>query len=215
MTYQDQTAKLNEHSQRWLYDLTKRLFDIIVSAMGLTFLAPLWLIIGILIKIDSPGPIFLEQNRIGRWGKPFGVLKFRTIYYKVDQEEQRSLRDESGEAVFKIANDSRVTRVGSILRKAYVDELPQLFNVLRGEMGLVGPRPALAYELEFYQDWHNRRLEATPGITGLWQIQGSGVFNFDEMVKLDIWYIEHRSFWLDLKILLQTVPAALRGKGAY
>ncbi|MBM3127279.1 MAG: sugar transferase [Chloroflexi bacterium] len=216
MTYQDQAARRNEDSERRLYNLTKRIFDVVVALTGLFFIAPVFLVICVLIKLDSPGPILHRQKRIGRWGKPFGAFKFRTMLITPDQGKANPLRADEGEVFLKTDNDPRVARVGRVLRKTSLDELPQLLNVLRGEMSLVGPRPPLAYEFEFYKDWHKRRLEVIPGVTGLWQVQRSGnLMSFDEMVKLDIWYIEHRSFWLDLKILLDTIPAALRGQGAY
>ena len=215
MTRQDSIDHSMRPFQRWLYDLTKRIFDIAFVIVGLIVISPVLLIISILIKIDSPGPIFYRQKRIGRLGRVFDSYRFRTTICYLDQENQKSHSYKPGEAVFKLANDPRVTRVGRFLRMTSMNELPQYFNVLRGDMSLVGPRPALVYEVELYEDWHKRRFDVIPGMTGLWQVRGSGYSNFDEIVKLDIWYIEHRSFWLDMKLLLETVPASLRGRGAF
>jgi lipopolysaccharide/colanic/teichoic acid biosynthesis glycosyltransferase len=215
MTHQDSIAQPNGSSQRRLYDLTKRFFDIALALLALILLSPVLLIISILIKIDSPGPIFYRQRRIGQWGKPFNSFRFRTMNTGLDQEKQISHHNRSGEAVFKLVNDPRMTSVGMFLRKTSMDELPQLFNVLRGEISLVGPRPLLEYEVELYKDWDKHRLDAIPGITGIWQVHGANYINFDEMVKSDIWYIEHRSFWLDLKLLLETLLASLRGRNTY
>lgn len=215
MTREEMDEQLGMHSQHRLYDIVKRIVDVTMALAGLIAFAPLLLVIIILIKFDSPGPIFYKQKRIGRWGRSFDLLKFRTMYTEQGPKEHASLRDKSGEPVFKMASDPRITRIGKSLRQTSLDELPQLWNILRGEMSLVGPRPHLAYEAEFYKDLDKRRLEVIPGMTGLWQIQTSSHMDYDEMVTLDIWYVEHRSFWLDFKILLQTIPAALRGRGAY
>ncbi len=215
MMLQDPIIQTNEPSQRKLYDLTKRLFDIALVLLSLPFLVLSLLIISILIRIESPGPVFLRQKRIGRLGKRFDLLRFRTIYVELDQEKLRSLRDRSGEAVFKLANDPRLTRVGRFLHKTSLDELPMVINVLRGEMSLVGPRPSLPFEAELYTDWQKRRFEAKPGLTGLWQVSGFKRINFDDMLRMDLEYIDHPSIWLDLKIILKTVGAVMRANGAY
>jgi lipopolysaccharide/colanic/teichoic acid biosynthesis glycosyltransferase len=208
------------------YDTIKRGLDVIGSLTLLLGLSPLFVLIAGLVKLGSHGPVVFRQVRIGQMMKPFTMLKFRTMYsdadHKVHQEFVSSFIRASGQAdqpsrngFFKLTNDSRVTPVGRILRKTSLDELPQLWNVLRGEMSLVGPRPPLRYELEQYEPWHRDRLvEAMPGITGLWQVAGRSRTTFDEMVRLDLRYARTRSFWTDVKILLATPAAVLSGKGA-
>jgi lipopolysaccharide/colanic/teichoic acid biosynthesis glycosyltransferase len=209
-----------------LYDTTKRAIDILGSAALLLLLAPVLLITAALVKLKSPGPVFFRQERVGRMMKSFTMLKFRTMHVnadsKIHQEYVSSLikakaasHGTSGEQVFKLTADPRVTPIGRILRKTSIDELPQLINVLRGEMSLVGPRPPLHYEVEQYQRWHCRRvLEAKPGLTGLWQVAGRSRTTFDEMVRLDLRYARTRSLWTDIKILLATPGAVFAGKGA-
>ena len=204
--------------------LAKRTFDTLAVTLGLILLSPLLLIVAIAIKLDSPGPVFYRQSRVGENGRLFTMLKFRSMKTGNDTNThkqhiakliQENLSVEQlGSKSLKLENDPRITRVGKFIRKTSIDELPQLFNVLRGEMSLVGPRPAIPYEVELYQDWHKRRLEAIPGITGTWQVKGRNRVGFDEMVRMDIRYIETQSFWLDIRILLQTPLAVVTGKGA-
>jgi lipopolysaccharide/colanic/teichoic acid biosynthesis glycosyltransferase len=208
------------------YELTKRALDIALSATLLAMLGPVFLVIAALVKLTSPGPVFFRQERIGQMMKPFKMLKFRTMRTNADHGihhefvtsfiKSSSRRRESGRAgFFKIANDPRVTPVGRILRRSSLDELPQLWNVLRGDMSLVGPRPPLQYEVEQYQSWHKRRVfEAKPGLTGLWQVTGRSRTTFDEMVRLDLQYARSTSVWTDIKILLATPRAVISGKGA-
>jgi lipopolysaccharide/colanic/teichoic acid biosynthesis glycosyltransferase len=212
-----------------LYLVTKRLTDIVGSALGLLIAAPLFLAIALIIKLTSKGPVFFRQQRIGHFGKPFVFLKFRSMYLNNDPKihldyirqlisgkAERQSSNGNGHGVYKLTADPRVTRVGAFLRRTSLDELPQLINVLRGEMSLVGPRPPIPYEVDTYQTWHRRRvLEAKPGITGLWQVSGRSRVGFDEMVRLDVRYAMQRSFWLDLKILLLTPRAVILGDGAY
>lgn len=194
----------------------KRAIDMTVAGLGLLVLSPLLLVISGLIKLESSGPAVFRQTRVGRGGRPFTVLKFRTMREGAEQEvEALSALNEAGGPLFKIRNDPRLTKVGQILRRTSLDELPQLYNVLRGEMSVIGPRPGLPCEVEQYQDWHRKRLETWPGITGLWQVSGRSDLSFDEMVLLDIYYIENWSLLLDLQIALRTVPAILFGTGAY
>lgn len=206
----------------------KRAMDIFGSFMALVLLSPVFAAIAALIRLTSPGPILFKQKRIGQFGKPFTFLKFRSMYANNDDSiHRRYVRDlianrvdcdqEEGKAtVFKIRNDPRITPLGAFLRKTSLDELPQFFNVLKGEMSLVGPRPPVPYEVEDYGLWHRYRILAVkPGITGLWQVRGRSLTTFDGMVRLDIQYIRRWSLWLDLKLLLATPVAVLRGKGAY
>jgi lipopolysaccharide/colanic/teichoic acid biosynthesis glycosyltransferase len=201
------------------------------SSCGLLFLSPLFLAVAVAVKLNSKGPVLFRQTRVGQFGTPFTFLKFRSMYVNNDNrihrdyvmslisgnaQRQPSNGNGNGQGVYKLTNDSRITRVGDFLRRTSLDELPQLYNVLRGDMSLVGPRPAIPYEVEAYQPWHRRRvLEAKPGITGLWQISGRSRVGFDEMVRLDVRYATKRSFWLDLTILLMTPKAVLMGEGAY
>lgn len=199
-----------------VYLFTKRLLDILISSLALILLAPLMLLIALLIKLESPGPALIIQQRVGKGGKTFPFLKFRTMINGAElMQDQLAHLNEMNGPVFKIRNDPRVTRLGRFLRKYSLDELPQFINVLKGEMTLVGPRPPLLCEVQKYQPHHFRRLEVTGGITCLWQINGRNEIDFEEWVKLDVAYIENRSLWLDLWILLKTIPAVLSGRGAY
>jgi lipopolysaccharide/colanic/teichoic acid biosynthesis glycosyltransferase len=204
-------------------DAVKRGVDILCSLTLLLFLAPLLVLIAVLVKLGSPGPALFRQIRIGQRMKPFTMLKFRTMYVGMDHRVHHEFvtafikaGDGSGGAgFFKLTNDPRITPIGRILRKTSLDELPQLWNVLRGDMSLVGPRPPLPYEIEEYKPWHRRRLlEAKPGITGLWQVAGRSRTTFDDMVRLDLRYAGTRSLWTDVKILLATPAAVISGKGA-
>jgi lipopolysaccharide/colanic/teichoic acid biosynthesis glycosyltransferase len=175
-----------------------------------------------MVKLTSPGPVFFRQKRLGHLGKQFDFLKFRSMHADNDPEIHKQYiasliqNKQNGSGVFKIQNDPRVTRIGRFLRKSSLDEIPQFLNVLRGEMSLVGPRPPIPYEMEKYRGWHKRRvLEVKPGITGLWQVRGRSRTTFDEMVRLDIRYINTQSGWLDFIIVLQTPRAVLSASGAY
>jgi exopolysaccharide biosynthesis polyprenyl glycosylphosphotransferase len=196
--------------------VAKRTVDFTGAALALILGWPLFLLIAVAIKLDSPGPIFFRQRRVGKNGEPFDIYKFRSMRTGADAEKANlSGLNDGEEALFKIRDDPRVTRVGRLLRQTSLDELPQFFNVLRGEMSLVGPRPQIPAEVAQYQPWHRRRLSVPPGITGMWQISGRSDLSFDEMVLLDLYYIEHWTPWLDFTILLRTVPKVLMGKGAY
>ena len=207
----------------------KRLMDIAGSIAGILLFLPVFLLASIFIKLTSRGPVLFRQERIGQYGRTFTFLKFRSMYVDNDESVHRQYvqkliagavdgRDGgSGEQkVFKITADKRVTPIGNILRKTSMDELPQFINVLRGEMSLVGPRPPIPYEVERYDVWHRRRImEIKPGITGLWQVKGRSATTFDDMVRLDLQYARDWSIWVDIKILLKTPGAVLRGRGAY
>jgi exopolysaccharide biosynthesis polyprenyl glycosylphosphotransferase len=194
----------------------KRAFDLACAGLALVLLSPIWLLIALAIKLDSPGPVLFRQMRSGREGRPFVLYKFRSMYEGAETDMERLLAmNEASGPLFKIKDDPRRTRVGRFLRRTSLDELPQILNVLRGDMSLVGPRPALASEVAQYQDWHRKRLEVLPGLTGLWQVSGRSDLSFDEMVMLDIYYGENWSLGTDLRILLRTVPQVLFGDGAY
>ncbi|MFZ2488120.1 MAG: undecaprenyl-phosphate glucose phosphotransferase [Anaerolineae bacterium] len=196
--------------------LFKRGMDVIGAAVGLLLLSPLLGLIALAIRLDSAGPVIFKQPRVGRDGVLFDVFKFRTMVKNADQmkDQLRHLNEAAG-PMFKIRNDPRITHVGRFLRRTSLDEFPQLWNVLRGDMSLVGPRPALPDEVADYADWHRRRLGTAPGITGLWQVSGRSDLTFEEMVLLDIYYIENWSPFLDISILLRTIPRVLAGSGAY
>ena len=196
----------------------KRCIDVVGSSFLLLLASPLMALIAIAIKLDSRGPVFFSQNRAGLGGKRFRMLKFRTMRVGADGEKaQLAHLNQTGDSrLFKIPNDPRITRLGRLLRRWSLDELPQIWNVVTGDMSLVGPRPFFETDLEDYENHHFRRLGAKPGITGLWQVSGrSSVLDFEEVVRLDRQYIEQWSFWLDFRILLQTVPAVLKKSGAF
>jgi lipopolysaccharide/colanic/teichoic acid biosynthesis glycosyltransferase len=200
-----------EVSRRYL--IAKRLFDLAVCILLLPVVLPLLVLCAIAIWLDSPGPLLISQERTGRDGTPFRMLKFRTMVRNAAElKPQLAHLNVLPPPDFKIPHDPRITRVGKFLRQTSLDELPQLLNVLRGEMSLVGPRPT-SFAPATYQLWHTHRLEVTPGITGLWQVKGRNTTTFDERLRMDIEYIEHRSFGLDLKILLQTLSTVLRRTG--
>ncbi len=195
---------------------TKRVIDLVGASLGLLFGWPFLLLIGIVIKLDSRGPILFKQERVGENQQRFQCYKFRTM--RLGAEKERANLQEYNEAdgpLFKIRDDPRVTRVGRLLRQTSLDEIPQLINVIRGEMSLVGPRPPIPSEVEQYRPWHRKRLSVPPGITGLWQVSGRSELTFEEMVLLDLYYIEHWSPWLDVMILLRTIPKVLARDGAY
>jgi len=209
--------------------LVKRSIDITGSAIMLILLAPLFLAIALVIKLTSRGPVFYRQQRVGRYGQTFVFLKFRSMIVNNDSNVHKDFvtrliaskpgetpSEEMGKNIYKLTNDKRITPIGKILRRTSLDELPQFINVLNGDMSLVGPRPPIPYELAAYQTWHRHRLLAVkPGITGLWQVMGRSSVRFDEMVRLDLRYASTWTPWLDLKILLRTPGAVIRGSGAY
>jgi lipopolysaccharide/colanic/teichoic acid biosynthesis glycosyltransferase len=209
--------------------LTKRVMDVLGASLALIILSPAFLVLAIVIKLTSKGPIFFCQERVGQFGSRFVFIKFRSMYVSSDAaihkeyvrnfivgKTNSTAREGSKKAVYKITNDPRVTRIGRLLRRTSLDEIPQFWNVLKGEMSLVGPRPPIPYEIGAYDIWHRRRLlESRPGITGLWQVHGRSKTTFDEMVRLDLQYSRMWSPMLDLKILLQTPRAVFSGDGAY
>jgi len=217
------------HQTRQAGRFLKRMIDIVGSLLALIILSPLLAMIAALVKLTSEGPILFRQNRIGQYGAPFTFLKFRSMYAnndpKAHQEYVAKLiaggggleqPDGSKNGAYKLTNDPRITPLGKFLRKTSLDELPQFFNVLKGEMSLVGPRPPVPYEFDRYRIWHKRRvLEIRPGITGLWQVNGRSKTTFDDMVRLDLRYARLWSIWLDMKILLQTPVVVLSGDGAH
>jgi len=199
----------------WNY-IVKRAVDIFLSLLAITIAAIPMLIVAIAIKLDSKGPILFRQTRVGKGGKFFTCLKFRSMYVNAEElQEKLAEFNQTGGATFKMNNDPRRTKVGRFIRRTSLDELPQFFNILVGEMSFVGPRPPMVTEVAKYDDWHHRRLEVTPGLSGMWQVSGRSNISFEDMVKLDIYYAEHWSLWLDLKIMMQTPFAVIRGDGAF
>jgi exopolysaccharide biosynthesis polyprenyl glycosylphosphotransferase len=209
----------------WWYRASKRLFDLIVASLLIVILLPVFLICAYLVWRSSPGPIIFRQPRVGAQGRQFTFLKFRSMRVHADATPHREYVAKfiNGQAeqqpankgsMFKLVEDPRVTPVGRILRRTSLDELPQLFNVVRGNMSLVGPRPPIPYELEHYRPEHYRRLAVKPGITGFWQVNGRSHTTFEEMIALDIEYIRCASFLTDLRVLLRTVPVVLNQQGA-
>ena len=194
----------------------KRLFDFISAGIAMVLLSPVFIVLGVMIKLDSPGSVFYLSRRYGRRGRKFHMYKFRSMAKNADKslKEMRHKNEVDG-PIFKMKNDPRVTRLGRMLRRYSLDELPQLINVLKGDMSLVGPRPFPLDQIEREDLLQLRRLEVRPGITGLWQIRGRSDVCFHRLVKWDIWYINNWSFWLDLNILVQTIPVVFKGKGAY
>lgn len=233
--WSSQTDILTGGQDKPVYHYCKRCIDLGLAILALMLLFPVMLVMALLIKVDSAGPIFYTQERVGAkrcskngrtsWEiRRFQMIKFRSMVQDADTSIHRAYIkafiqgqvETSGmdTALYKLTNDPRVTRVGRIIRKTSLDELPQLINVLKGEMSLVGPRPVPEYEVAGYEGWHHERLATLPGITGLWQVKGRCQVSFEKMVRLDIDYVRHQSLWLDLKILILTIPAVLSGQGA-
>jgi len=198
-------------------EFAKRALDMVVAGSMLILLAPLFGIVALLIYKESPGPVFFSQNRVGRWGKLFRMYKFRSMVVNAEKllDKLKEQNESSAGVIFKMKKDPRITKIGAFIRKTSIDELPQLWNVLKGDMSLVGPRPAIPGEVAEYTLDDRRRLDAVPGITCIWQVSGRSNIDFKGQVRLDTQYIESRSFWFDIVLLLKTVPAVLFGKGAY
>jgi exopolysaccharide biosynthesis polyprenyl glycosylphosphotransferase len=195
----------------------KRLADIAIAVTVLTLMAIPMAVIAVLVRLDSPGPPLYRQRRVGRNGECFTITKFRCMVENADEQraELMAMHDHMDPRLFKLRDDPRLTRVGKVLRRFSLDELPQFLNVLSGHMSVIGPRPQLPEEVATYEEWHKQRLLVTPGLTGLWQVNGRSNLSFDEMVRLDLYYAEHWSPWLDIKIVLRTIPAVVTGRGAY
>lgn len=212
--YTVMTFSLNERDYRRV--LIKKIMDIIGSIVGLLITAVITPFVALAIKIESPGPVFFAQERVGKNGRRFKIYKFRSMYQDAEERKAQLLKENEVKGLmFKMEDDPRVTKVGKFIRKTSIDELPQFYNVLKGEMSLVGTRPPTVDEFEKYSAYYKRRLSITPGLTGMWQVSGrSDIDDFDEVVKLDIEYIENWSLTLDIKIILQTIGVVLFGKGA-
>jgi len=222
--YQVQTRYVAVPFKRLYEFFIKCAFDMTATFIAFVLLWPIMFLIALLIKLDSPGPALFVQKRIGKWNRPFNIYKFRTMAHNLDDSAHRKFmqsfvrgefgKGNDGKTIYKPFNDSQVTRVGRILRKTSLDELPQLLNVLRGEMSLVGPRPNVPYEVEAYKEWHKERLSVLPGITGLAQVNGRSSLDFDQIARYDIEYARRMNLRMDIKVLLSTVTSVFKCKGA-
>jgi lipopolysaccharide/colanic/teichoic acid biosynthesis glycosyltransferase len=220
-----QIGQMNKTLERRIYLTLKRALDLAIALAAVLVLGPMMAIIGLLIRLDSPGPALFVQTRIGQGGRPFRVFKFRSMKDKTDNSSHKAFmqafvkgdihKAPSGRIIFKPIDKSQITRVGAFLRRTSLDELPQLLNVLKGEMSVVGPRPNVPWEVEAYEDWHMERLAVQPGMTGLAQVNGRSGLDFDTIVKYDIEYVRKQSLKLDLQILWNTFLPVLNGKGAH
>ena len=198
-----------------VYNIIKRFFDFLCSLIAIILLSPLLIFTAIGVKCTSKGPVFYTSYRVGKFGKPFKMYKFRSMYTDADERLDELLRyNETDGPTFKMKDDPRITPFGKFIRKTSIDELPQLFNILTGKMSIVGPRPALAREVEQYNDYDKVRLSVTPGLTCIWQCSGRSNVTFKEWMDMDIEYIGKRSLWFDFYLILKTIPAVLRGSGA-
>ena len=207
----------NESSMEFsLYEIIKRLIDVICSFIGVLVLSPLFIVIAIIIKATSKGPAFFSQKRVGKNGKEFDMYKFRSMVVNAEElKEKLAAQNEMSGPMFKMKDDPRVTKVGKFIRKTSIDELPQLWNVLKGDMSLVGPRPSLPKEVAQFEDWMHKRLEVKPGLTCYWQVSGRNNIDFEEWMKLDIKYVDERSTWIDIKLIFKTVGVLFGDKNAH
>lgn len=211
---------MKEKKRSRFYKLVKRGMDLFGALLGLLFFAPLFGIISLLIKSSMRGPILFSQKRLGMEGKSFIFYKFRTMNENGENPHREFVANfirnrVSLQSPFKLQEDPRITRLGYFLRRTSLDELPQLYNVLKGEMSLIGPRPAIPYELEHYEEWHKRRLTVKPGMTGIWQVSGRSSVSFNDMVLMDLFYIDNQTLWFDIVLILKTLPAVISKKGAF
>lgn len=198
------------------YEVIKRVIDVVCSFVGVLVLSPLFIIIAIIIKFTSKGPVFFSQKRVGRDGKEFKMYKFRSMVVNAEElKEKLVAQNEMSGPMFKMKDDPRVTRVGKFIRKTSIDELPQLFNVLKGDMSLVGPRPSLPKEVAQFEDWMYRRLEVKPGLTCYWQVSGRNNIDFEDWMKLDIKYVDERNLWIDIRLIFKTVGVLFGDKNAH
>jgi exopolysaccharide biosynthesis polyprenyl glycosylphosphotransferase len=211
------TIGVKDASIRGWNAVMKRTIDVTVSVLVLIAAALPMAVIALIVRADSPGPVLFRQTRIGQDGEPFTMLKFRCMVENADELWAELVKSTQGadDKLFKLQNDPRMTRSGRWLRRFSLDELPQFVQVLKGDMSLIGPRPPLPLEVERYEQWHHQRLLVKPGMTGLWQVNGRSSLTFDEMVRLDLYYAENWTPWLDTKIMLRTVPAVVMGRGAF
>lgn len=199
-----------------LYEVIKRLIDVVCSFLGVLVLSPLFIIIAIIIKMTSKGPVFFSQKRVGKNGKEFDMYKFRSMVVNAEElKEKLAAKNEMSGPMFKMKDDPRVTKVGKFIRKTSIDELPQLWNILKGDMSLVGPRPSLPKEVAQFEDWMYKRLEVKPGLTCYWQVSGRNNIDFEDWMKLDIKYVDERNLWIDIKLIFKTVGVLFGDKNAH
>lgn len=205
MQLNNDKAELKYKNKKMIYKFSKRLIDIIFSLLGIVILSPIVLVIAILIKIDSKGPIIFSQDRIGKDEKSFKMYKFRSMVVNAEElKEKLAKQNEMSGPMFKIKDDPRITKIGRFIRKTSIDELPQLFNILKGDMSLVGPRPSLPKEVEKFEPWMKERLNVRPGLTCYWQVGGRNTIDFEDWMRLDIKYVKERGFLLDMKLIFKT-----------
>ena len=198
------------------YEVIKRVIDVVCSFVGVLVLSPLFVVIAIIIKFTSKGPVFFSQKRVGRDGKEFKMYKFRSMVVNAEElKEKLASQNEMSGPMFKMKDDPRVTKVGKFIRKTSIDELPQLWNVIKGDMSLVGPRPSLPKEVAQFEDWMYKRLEVKPGLTCYWQVSGRNNIDFEDWMKLDIKYVDERSTWIDIKLIFKTVGVLFGDKNAH
>lgn len=199
-----------------LYEVIKRLIDIVCSFLGVLVLSPLFIIIAIIVKFTSKGPVFFSQKRVGKSGREFDMYKFRSMVVNAEElKEELAAKNEMSGPMFKMKDDPRVTKVGKFIRKTSIDELPQLWNVLKGDMSLVGPRPSLPKEVAQFENWMYKRLEVKPGLTCYWQVSGRNNIDFEDWMKLDIKYVDERSTWIDIKLIFKTMGVLFGDKNAH
>ena len=208
--------KEKNNINRRIYIVVKRILDLILSLIGLILLSPFFLIIAIIIKIDSKGPIFFVHNRIGEKGKPFGIYKFRTMVDNAEDLIKKFTPEqkEEFERSYKLKKDPRVTKIGNFLRKTSLDELPQILNIIKGELSIIGPRPIVQAELEKYKDNKEKFLSVKPGLTGYWAANGRSDTSYEERIQMELYYVDNMSLWLDIKIFFKTIFAVLKKEGA-
>lgn len=204
-----------EEDTNYTYTFSKRTLDLILSLIGVICLSPVFLIVGLIIKLDSRGPIIFSQKRIGKDGKEFNMYKLRSMVVNAEELKKKLIdKNEVSGPMFKMKDDPRITKIGKFIRKTSIDELPQLINVLKGEMSLVGPRPSLPKEVAEFEPWMMRRLEVKPGLTCYWQVSGRSSIGFEEWMRLDIKYIEEKSMWIDIKLIFKTFFVLFGDKNA-
>jgi exopolysaccharide biosynthesis polyprenyl glycosylphosphotransferase len=201
----DINVEVSRKESRLIYNLSKRLIDVIASFIGLILLSPILVVVGILIKLESKGPMVFTQKRVGKDGKEFDMYKLRSMIVNAEEiKEKLKEQNEMSGPMFKMKDDPRITKVGKFIRKTSIDELPQLLNVLKGEMSLVGPRPSLPNEVKEFESWMLKRLDVKPGLTCYWQVMGRNNIDFEEWMQLDVKYVNERSLWLDIKLIVKT-----------
>jgi len=212
----EQSIAIKKEESKIIYNLFKRIIDVVGSLCGLILLSPLLLVVGILIRLDSKGPIIFAQKRVGLNGKEFKMYKFRSMVVNAEElKDKLKANNEMSGPMFKMKDDPRITKIGRFIRKTSIDELPQLINILKGDMSLVGPRPSLPKEVEKFEPWMLRRLDVKPGLTCYWQVSGRNSIDFENWMKLDIKYVNERSFFLDIKLILKTFFVLFGDDNAY